>query len=122
MHDPNEKLQNAAHEVADHVAEGATHAVESEAATGNELHNKAASATRSVKRVAGQVGHAMEEGYDRLSERASDSFRYGRDVAMRWEDRLEDTLQERPLVTVLVAATAGLLLGVLLMKNHHNHR
>ena len=121
MIDPNQKLQSAANDVADHLAESVTDSTDSAHEAVQHVSDKAASAVRSAKRMAGQVSHAVGEGYDHVSQAAGDSYRKGREVARRWEHRVEGSVQQHPLTTILTAAGVGMLLGILLtMKSRRD--
>jgi ElaB/YqjD/DUF883 family membrane-anchored ribosome-binding protein len=66
-----------------------------------------ATVQESAKRVAG----AVEEEGKRVAHSAADSFKQGRARALECEQRLENIVRERPLMSVLVACGIGILIG-----------
>ncbi len=63
------------------------------------------------------AARALKEGVgdevDRFRAAARESFSEGRRSAQQWESHIEDSMRERPLVSLLIAAGVGILLGAL---------
>lgn len=73
----------------------------------------ASTAAHQVRGAAGRAVEAVEQKYERVSHAARDSFQHGRDLGRRWEDDFEGAIRSRPLISVLIAAGIGLVVGTL---------
>jgi ElaB/YqjD/DUF883 family membrane-anchored ribosome-binding protein len=78
--------------------------------------NVMSDAADSVGERFSQGKDAVADGYSRLKERASDAYDDAYEAASGWEESLEQTIRRRPLQTVLVAASVGVLIGWLCRK------
>jgi ElaB/YqjD/DUF883 family membrane-anchored ribosome-binding protein len=117
MHDTNPMLERAANQVADHLAEEVTHPAEAIKDAGDKLSDKGAAAAHSVQKIAGQVSHAIGDGYDRVSRGVSETLERGRDAARRMEHGVSDSVRHRPMISLLTAASAGIVVGFLLGRH-----
>ena len=73
----------------------------------------ARSATHQARKVAGRVVEAVEEKCGQVGHAARDAFDHGRDRARHWENSFEKTVAARPLVSLLIAAGVGVVVGAL---------
>ncbi len=82
--------------------------------------NEGQSQTDQMKDKAAEVGRnvrdAVREKYEDIKDHASDYYDQGRAKAREWEGALEDYIRDYPLQSLLIAAGAGVLLGMLLRR------
>ena len=78
-----------------------------------ELKEKAVQVGKDVLEMGGAVRDVAHEQYENLRDRASDYVKQGREKVGKWEDGLESYIQDNPIRSLLLAAGAGLLLGLL---------
>jgi ElaB/YqjD/DUF883 family membrane-anchored ribosome-binding protein len=78
-----------------------------------ELKEKAVQVGKDVLEMGGAVRDVAQEQFDHMRDRASGYVKQGREKVGEWEDVLESYIQEKPLRSLLLAAGAGLLLGLL---------
>lgn len=78
-----------------------------------DLRSSAAQVSQNVRDLGGQVKEAATQKYQELRDQANQYYTEGRDRAVEWERTLEDYVKEQPLKAVLMAAGAGLLLGMI---------
>ncbi len=78
-----------------------------------ELKHKAAEVVQDVRELGGQVGQVAREQYEDLRGVASDYIKRGREKAKNWEGGVEKYIQDKPLRAILLAAGAGVILGLL---------
>ena|SRR5688572_22779351 len=85
--------------------------------TGNEgqgnLRESAAQVGENIRNLGSQVRDQATQQYDHLRQQAGDYYEQGRQRAMEMEQSLEQYVQEKPIQALLMAAGAGLLLGIL---------
>jgi ElaB/YqjD/DUF883 family membrane-anchored ribosome-binding protein len=90
-----EEMRDGAHSVIETVQEKA----------GNIAHN--------VQKMGSDAASAVKEQVEHVRESAVGYWEDGRDRAMQLEHRLESTVQERPITSVLIAVGCGFLIGLL---------
>jgi ElaB/YqjD/DUF883 family membrane-anchored ribosome-binding protein len=81
--------------------------------TGEQIREKASQVGQSVRERAEQMGQAAQEQLGQIRESAAEYYQQGRERAMEWQQNLEDYIREQPLRSILIAAGAGMLIGVL---------
>ena len=81
--------------------------------TGDNLKDKAREVQQNLRDLGGQAKAAAVETYAGLRDQAQGYVQHGREQARQWEQSLEEAVQERPLRAILIAAGAGMLLGLL---------
>ena len=77
-----------------------------------DVHNKAAEAGEKARDVAGKVKDAAQETLTQLRQSSSQAYQEGKKHVASFERNLEGMIQENPWKAVLIAAGAGLLVGV----------
>jgi ElaB/YqjD/DUF883 family membrane-anchored ribosome-binding protein len=77
------------------------------------LRESAAQVGENIRNLGSQVRDQATQQYDQLREQAGDYYEQGRQRAMEMEQSLEQYVQEKPIQALLMAAGAGLLLGIL---------
>jgi len=78
-----------------------------------QLRETAQQVGQNLRDLGGQVRDAASEQYQNLRQQATDYYEQGRQRAQEWEQGLEQYVQEKPIQSLLIAAGAGLLLGIL---------
>lgn len=75
------------------------------------------SMTEQVKEKASDIAEKVKdtatEQYQNLREGAQQYYEQGKEKAMQWEQTLEESVRDRPMRSLLIAAGVGMLLGVL---------
>jgi ElaB/YqjD/DUF883 family membrane-anchored ribosome-binding protein len=79
----------------------------------DELKEKAVQVGKDVLEMGGAVRDVAHEQFDHMRDRASGYVKQGREKIGEWEDGLESYIQDKPIRSLLLAAGAGLLLGLL---------
>jgi len=79
----------------------------------DELKEKAAQVGKDVLEMGGAVRDVAHEQFDHMRDRASGYVKHGREKVGKWEEELESYIQDNPIRSLLLAAGAGLLLGLL---------
>src|SRR4051794_19312816 len=82
-----------------------------------DLRQTAAQVGENLRNLGGQVRDTATQQYENLREQANDYYQQGRERALEMEQSLEQYVQEKPIQALLIAAGAGMLLG-LLWKRH----
>jgi|HubBroStandDraft_4_1064222.scaffolds.fasta_scaffold658758_2 ElaB/YqjD/DUF883 family membrane-anchored ribosome-binding protein len=77
------------------------------------LKEKARDVQQSLRDLGGEAKATAVDAYGNLRNQAQDYIHQGKDYAQHWEQSLEDAVKERPLRAILIAAGAGMLLGLL---------
>lgn len=96
------ELAGAAGDISESVG-SVVHSVGDRAgAVAHQARDTAVRAVEAVEEKCAQVGHA-----------ARDSFKHGRDHVRRWENDVEGAVRSRPIVSLLVAAGIGVVMGIL---------
>ncbi len=80
------------------------------------ISERMSNATESARQSYGHAKEAARQVYETARERASDYYAQGKAKAMDYEQQLEDAVRGAPIRSVLIAAGAGLLLGMLLRR------
>ncbi|MGD0770156.1 MAG: hypothetical protein ABSB42_18390 [Tepidisphaeraceae bacterium] len=78
-----------------------------------ELRDKAVQVGKDVLEMGGAVRDVAEEQFDHMRDRASGYVKQGREKVEEWENGLESYIQDNPIRSLLLAAGAGLLVGLL---------
>jgi ElaB/YqjD/DUF883 family membrane-anchored ribosome-binding protein len=81
--------------------------------TAGALRDKASEVGQNIRDMGGHMRDAASSKYAQLRDQAGQYYSQGRETAQQWEQSLEDYIQEKPLKAVMIAAGAGLLLGLL---------
>ena len=76
--------------------------------------DNARAAAHQVRETAGRAVEAVEEKCEQVGHAARDTFEHGRHRVVRWEHDFEKVLKARPIVSLLIAAGVGVVLGALL--------
>jgi ElaB/YqjD/DUF883 family membrane-anchored ribosome-binding protein len=87
------------------------------ASKAGDLRDTAAHVSQNLRDIGGQVKEQATQQFGQLRDQASDYYEQGRQRAMDMEQSLEQYVQEKPIQALLIAAGAGVLLG-LLWKRH----
>jgi ElaB/YqjD/DUF883 family membrane-anchored ribosome-binding protein len=88
--------------------------VEQEAGSkADQLRESAAQVQQNLRDMGGQVRDAAQEKFNDLRDQASEYYDQGRERAQAWEHDLESYVQQQPIKSLLIAAGAGMLLGIL---------
>ena len=78
-----------------------------------ELKETAAEVGQNIRDIGSQVRDQATERYEQVRDSATEYYEQGRQRAMEMEQSLEAYVQEKPIQALLMAAGAGLLLGML---------
>ncbi len=81
------------------------------------IQDRASNVVQSVQKVGADAGAAVKEQYENVRDTAADYYKQGRRRARQMEKSFEDTVQERPVVSILVALGAGFLIGLLCRRS-----
>ena len=81
--------------------------------TQGDLRETAAQVKENLRDIGGQVRDTAQQQYEQLRQQANDYYERGRERALEMEQSLEQYVQEKPIQALLMAAGAGLLLGLL---------
>lgn len=79
----------------------------------DQVRDKASEVGGHVREIGNRVRDAATDTYGQVRDQAKGYIEQGKHAAQDWEQSLEDYVQSKPLQAVLVAAGAGLLLGLL---------
>ena len=88
----------------------------------NQGHDKAANAASQVsakvseisdrvKDAGNRAADAVRDQYGHLEHRAKETYQRARQTGQDWERGIENYVQRQPLVSLLIAAGVGVLLG-----------
>ena len=78
-----------------------------------EIKEAATQVGQNIRDLGGQAREAATQRYSELRDQATQYYNDGRQRATEWEQGVERYIQEQPLKAVLMAAGAGLLLGMI---------
>jgi ElaB/YqjD/DUF883 family membrane-anchored ribosome-binding protein len=106
----DEKVGQAANDVADRISGAAENAGQAAEDAGRTAHEAASSFG---DRAAGAV-HAAKDFAGHVKERASATLEQGYETAKAWEVSVEETMRRRPISTLLVAVGVGVLAGMII--------
>jgi ElaB/YqjD/DUF883 family membrane-anchored ribosome-binding protein len=84
----------------------------SDAAVYGDIHDKAGEAGEKARSVAGKVKEAAQDTMTQIKESSAHAVEEGKKRAATLERTLEGMIKESPIKAVLIAAGAGLLVGV----------
>ena len=79
----------------------------------DDLKDKASKVGRDLRDTVGAVRDVAAEQYENVRDRAADYVKQGRERVEEWEEGLEGYVKDNPVRSLLIAAGAGLLLGLL---------
>jgi len=85
---------------------------EGQSAAGS-LRDTASEVGENLRNLGSQVRDQATEKYENVRQQANEYYEQGRQRAMEMEQTLEDYVQEKPIQALLIAAGAGMLLGLL---------
>jgi len=77
------------------------------------LKEKAKEVQQNLRDMGSHARDAAAATYGNLRDQAQGYIEQGKERAVRWEKSLEEAVQEQPLRAILIAAGAGMLLGLL---------
>ena len=83
-----------------------------DATTHGDAQVKVAAAGEKVRDVAGKVKDAAQDTMTQIKESSSHAYEEGKKRAVTLERQLEEMISENPIKAVLIAAGAGLLVGI----------
>lgn len=78
-----------------------------------EIKEAASQVGQNLRDLGGQAKEAATQRYSDLRDQATQYYNDGRQRATDWEQGVEQYIQQQPLKAVLIAAGAGLLLGMI---------
>jgi ElaB/YqjD/DUF883 family membrane-anchored ribosome-binding protein len=79
----------------------------------DDLKEKASRVGKDLRDTVGAVRDVAGEQYENVRQRAADYVQQGRERVEEWEEGLEGYIKDNPMRALLIAAGAGLLLGLL---------
>lgn len=88
----------------------------------SQVSEKMTETVHAVRDLTDRAATAVKDGYEKVTEKAGDAYKQGRKAAGRWEQSLEDSIQKRPILTLVIATGVGCLLGMFLKGNSKNSR
>lgn len=74
------------------------------------------SVTESARMSYEHAREAARQAVGQVKDQAASYYARGKETAKQWQDGSEQYIQENPIKSVLIAAGAGLVLGLLLRK------
>ena len=77
------------------------------------LKEKASELGANIRDIGSTVRDVAREKLEGAREQAQEYYEKGRRRAQQWEETVEHRIQEKPIQSLLLAAGAGLLLGIL---------
>jgi ElaB/YqjD/DUF883 family membrane-anchored ribosome-binding protein len=86
---------------------------EAAARTVSDIKEAATHVKENVRELGGQVRDVATQKYTDLRDQATQYYNDGRQRATEWEQGVEQYIKDQPLKAVLMAAGAGLLLGMI---------
>jgi len=86
---------------------------EGQSAAAGSLRETASEVGENLRNLGSQVRDQATQQYENVRQQANDYYEQGRQRAMEMEQTLEEYVQEKPIQALLIAAGAGLLLGLL---------
>jgi len=81
------------------------------------VQERAGNIVQSAQKIGSDAAAVVKEQYENVRDTAADYYDQGRKRARQFEQAFEDTVQERPLVSILAALGAGFLLGFLVRRS-----
>jgi ElaB/YqjD/DUF883 family membrane-anchored ribosome-binding protein len=72
--------------------------------------------TETLQEAGATAKRLASEGYETIRDTASEYLDRGRERAREVGENIQDRVREQPIAALAVAAAAGFLLGVLLMR------
>jgi ElaB/YqjD/DUF883 family membrane-anchored ribosome-binding protein len=81
-----------------------------------EFRGKASQVGKNIREMGGQIADVAREQYEGLRDHASHYVEKGKQKAHEWQEGVEEYVYEKPLRSLLIAAGAGLLLGLWLRR------
>jgi len=77
---------------------------------------EASSAKETARKTYDAAREKAQQVMGQARERAGEYYQQGRDKASEYQGRVEEMVREQPMKSVLIAAGAGLVLGMLLRR------
>ena len=68
---------------------------------------------QSVSQIGQKVKDVAQQQFENVRQTASEYYEQGREKAMEWERGIENYVREQPMKSICIAASVGLLLGIL---------
>lgn len=94
-----------------------SHEKENSMASGREqLRESAVHLRKDLGEMGSAVKTVAEDGLQQAREKVTQYYQEGRTRLSKWEQRMETFVREKPMKSVLIAAGAGALLGMLLRR------
>ena len=79
----------------------------------SQLKDKASEMASGIRDMGTQAYDAAAEKYQSVKDSAAEYYQAGHDKAVAWEAQIESYVRERPIKSLLMAAGAGMLLGII---------
>jgi len=95
---------------ADEVRDGAESMMET-------VQEKASNIAQNVQKMGADAASEVKEQVQNVRETAVGYLEDGRDRAMSFERSLENSVQERPVTSILIAVGCGFLIGLLCRRS-----
>jgi len=105
----NRHVKAASHEVGKAVADVS----EDVGSVVHAVRDRAGTAVHEVRKTADRVVRAVEDKCEQAGHAARETFEHGRDRVRHWENDFEGAVRSRPLVSLLIAAAIGCVVGML---------
>jgi ElaB/YqjD/DUF883 family membrane-anchored ribosome-binding protein len=102
-------MSTVAEQAKDAVNEGQNKA----AGVASQVSAKAAEISERVKGASHRAADTVRDQYGHLEHRAKDAYERARQTGQEWEHGIESYVQRQPVISVLVAAAVGVILGML---------
>jgi len=77
------------------------------------MRDKAQDVAQNLTEMGSHLKDAAVEQYENVRDQASEYYEAGKDKARQWVDDLEGYVREQPIKSLLIAAGAGVLLGII---------
>jgi ElaB/YqjD/DUF883 family membrane-anchored ribosome-binding protein len=81
-----------------------------------QMKEKVQQTGQSLRDLGDSARVAAKERLEQARKTASEYYERGKQRAMEWEEGVEDYVRENPMKSLLMAAGAGLLLGIMLRR------
>jgi ElaB/YqjD/DUF883 family membrane-anchored ribosome-binding protein len=79
----------------------------------SQIKDKVSEAASNVRDMGQQAYDAASEKYENVRDSAAEYYQAGREKAMEWESQIESYVREQPLKSLLMAAGAGIVIGMI---------
>ena len=78
----------------------------------SQVSAKVSEISERVKGATGRAADTFRNQYGHLEDRAKDAYDRARQTGQEWEQSIESYVQRKPLMSLLIAASVGVLLGL----------